>query len=46
MKNEQLLYVTLQKIGATYVSVGHRPSLDQYHQKSLTLVGEGAWELS
>lgn len=46
MKNEQLLYVTLQKIGATYVSVGHRPSLDQYHQKSLTLVGEGAWELN
>lgn len=45
VKNEQLLYRTLQKIGATYVSVGHRPTLDQYHQKAITLIGEGAWEL-
>lgn len=45
VKNEELLYTTLQKIGATYVSVGHRPTLDRYHQKALTLLGEGAWEL-
>jgi putative ATP-binding cassette transporter len=43
--NEELLYRTLQTIGATYVSVGHRPSLDGYHHQSLTLVGDGKWEL-
>lgn len=44
--DEELLYRTLQASGATYVSVGHRPSLDAYHQQSLTLLGEGRWELS
>lgn len=43
--NEALLYKTLQTIGATYVSVGHRPSLDGYHDQSLTLSGDGKWEL-
>ena len=43
--NEELLYRTLQTIGATYVSVGHRPSLDGYHHQSLTLAGDGKWEL-
>lgn len=43
--NEELLYRTLQTIGATYVSVGHRPSLDGYHQQALTLTGNGGWEL-
>ncbi len=44
--DEELLYGTLKASGATYVSVGHRPSLDAYHQQSLTLLGDGRWELS
>jgi putative ATP-binding cassette transporter len=46
LADEELLYRTLQASGATYVSVGHRPSLDAFHQQSLTLLGEGRWQLS
>lgn len=44
--NEELLYKTLRELNATFVSVGHRPTLDRYHEKALTLHGEGKWELS
>ena len=27
------------------VSVSHRPTVDQYHDKHLELLGEGAWRL-
>ncbi|MBS1991072.1 MAG: ABC transporter ATP-binding protein/permease [Cyanobacteria bacterium SZAS LIN-3] len=45
LANEELLYRTLQSIGATYVSVGHRPSLDSFHAQALNLTGDGGWEL-
>lgn len=35
-----------QQSSLTYVSVGHRPSLVNYHQKRLRLSGEGGHELS
>ena len=43
--NEERLYGLLDQLGVTYVSVGHRPSLDRYHQQALTLLGDGAWQL-
>lgn len=45
-ENEALLYRTLKTIGATYVSVGHRPTLDAYHEQTLTLAGDGTWSLA
>ena len=38
--NERLLYELLQKKGITYISVGHRPSLLEYHPKVLQLEKE------
>lgn len=43
---EQLLYKLLQQIGSTYLSVAHRVSLVPYHRMQLTLLGDGAWELT
>jgi putative ATP-binding cassette transporter len=43
VKNESMLYAYLQESGATYVSVGHRPSLLAYHDKVLELQGSGNW---
>jgi len=45
VKNEEHLYHLLQAAELTYVSVGHRPSLVQYHQYVLELAGEGHWRL-
>ncbi len=36
-KNEQLLYQQLQASGTTFLSVGHRDSLSNYHQSVLEL---------
>jgi vitamin B12/bleomycin/antimicrobial peptide transport system ATP-binding/permease protein len=35
----------LQAAEITYISVGHRPSVLQYHQQVLELTGEGRWRL-
>ncbi|MEG4327810.1 ABC transporter ATP-binding protein/permease, partial [Microcoleus sp. herbarium5] len=45
LKNEQHLYEQLQATKTTFVSVGHRMSLLQYHQQVLELVGDGSWRL-
>jgi putative ATP-binding cassette transporter len=45
VKNEEHLYHLMQAAELTYVSVGHRPSLVQYHQYVLELTGEGHWRL-
>jgi putative ATP-binding cassette transporter len=42
-KNEARLYGLLREAGTTYISVGHRPSLLQYHATSLELDGTGLW---
>lgn len=43
--NEERLYRLLQAAEITYVSVGHRPSMLQYHQYVLDLTGAGHWRL-
>jgi putative ATP-binding cassette transporter len=45
LENEQTLYQKLSHQGTTYISVGHRPSLTQYHQKLLVILEGGKWEL-
>ena len=42
-KNEGRLYGLLKEAGITYISVGHRQSLLQYHATSLELDGTGRW---
>jgi vitamin B12/bleomycin/antimicrobial peptide transport system ATP-binding/permease protein len=44
--NEKRLYHLLQESDTTIVSVGHRPSLLQYHQKVLHLRGQSQWQVS
>jgi vitamin B12/bleomycin/antimicrobial peptide transport system ATP-binding/permease protein len=43
--NERRLYQLLQGLGMSYISVGHRPSLVDYHQKVLDLGAEQGWQL-
>ncbi len=44
-QNEAALYQQLQQTKTTYVSVGHRLSLVQYHQWVLELTGDTQWRL-
>jgi vitamin B12/bleomycin/antimicrobial peptide transport system ATP-binding/permease protein len=43
--NERRLYEQLKSLGATFISVGHRPSLRDYHQIVLNLTSENGVEL-
>ena len=43
--NERRLYELLQSLDMTYISVGHRPSLVDYHQTVLDLGTENGWQL-
>merc|ERR1712176_1589101 len=45
VKDERNLYLCLQERGIGYVSVGHRPSLLQYHDLVLELLGDGQWRV-
>ncbi|MGB5771905.1 MAG: ABC transporter ATP-binding protein/permease [Crocosphaera sp.] len=45
VKNEERLYQELSHMGTTYISVGHRPTLTQYHQQLLEIFDGGEWEL-
>ena len=45
VKNEERLYQELSHMGTTYISVGHRPTLSQYHQQLLEIFDGGNWEL-
>ncbi|MEM8829564.1 MAG: ATP-binding cassette domain-containing protein [Cyanobacteria bacterium P01_G01_bin.19] len=44
--NEKLLYQQLQQQGITTISIGHRSSLLQYHDRVLQLNSDLTWELS
>lgn len=44
-ENERLLYSTLRKGRATYVSVGHKKALYKFHSHVLELRPEGNWNL-
>ncbi|XP_055989640.1 lysosomal cobalamin transporter ABCD4 [Sorex fumeus] len=43
---ESELYRVGQQLGMTFISVGHRRSLEKFHSLCLKLCGEGRWELS
>ena len=43
--NERALYSVLADMKAVYVSVGHRPSLLEYHQKVLELHPNSTWNV-
>ncbi|OPY66319.1 MAG: Vitamin B12 transport ATP-binding protein BacA [Syntrophorhabdaceae bacterium PtaU1.Bin034] len=45
VRNEALLYKYLTESSTVYVSVGHRPTLVQYHQMVLELLGGERWRL-
>uniref|UniRef100_A0A671UYC5 ATP-binding cassette, sub-family D (ALD), member 4 n=1 Tax=Sparus aurata TaxID=8175 RepID=A0A671UYC5_SPAAU len=43
---EAQLYRTCKQLGMTLVSLGHRSSLEKYHDVQLKLCGGGRWELT
>ncbi|XP_054876089.1 ATP-binding cassette sub-family D member 4 isoform X4 [Poeciliopsis prolifica] len=43
---EAQLYRTCKQLGMTLISLGHRSSLEKYHDMQLKLCGEGRWELT
>lgn len=43
--NEAHLYRQLQHTSTTLISVGHRPTILQYHQQVLELTGDGQWHV-
>uniref|UniRef100_A0A7N6B906 ATP-binding cassette, sub-family D (ALD), member 4 n=1 Tax=Anabas testudineus TaxID=64144 RepID=A0A7N6B906_ANATE len=43
---EAQLYRTCKHLGMTLISLGHRSSLEKYHDVQLKLCGEGRWELT
>jgi len=45
MDNEEALYQALADLGTTYISVGHRPTLRNYHQQCLEIQAGGKWNL-
>lgn len=45
-QNEKQLYQQLQASGMTFLSVGHRESLSDYHQSILDLTAAQTWSLS
>lgn len=45
-ETEAELYHICTHLGMTVVSVGHRSSLEKYHDSVLHLLGDGKWELS
>jgi putative ATP-binding cassette transporter len=45
LDNERRLYELISKTSTCFISVGHRPSLVQYHQYVLELTGDTQWRL-
>ena len=46
IQNEERLYQQLQAIGTTFLSVGHRPTLANYHTVVLELSQDKSWQLN
>jgi len=45
VNTERLLYSMLVEKGVSVISVGHRPTLAEYHDEVLELSGQGLWRL-
>jgi putative ATP-binding cassette transporter len=45
LNNENQLYQHLQAIGTTFLSVGHRLTLANYHQSVLELSQDKTWQI-
>ena len=45
VENEASLYDKLKAMNVTYISVGHRPTLQQYHQLVLELAEDQSWQI-
>jgi putative ATP-binding cassette transporter len=45
-QNEECLYKQLHATATTFISVGHRASLVQYHQYVLALKGDSSWQVT
>ena len=45
IETEKKLYNLLKKRDLSMISVGHRPSLKDFHQNILELSGNGNWKL-
>jgi len=45
VETETLLYKLMVRSGAAFISVGHRPSLLDYHERVLRIQGGGRWEI-
>ena len=43
--SEELLYQQLQRTSTTFISVGHRPTLKNYHQQLLEITANESWQL-
>lgn len=44
-KNEELLYTLIRTLGVSIVSVGHRSTLIKFHDRVVTLQGDGNWNI-
>ncbi len=44
-ENEEQLYKLLKALGTTFISVGHRPSLVQYHDEVVEIKPNGEWSI-
>ncbi|BES83236.1 ABC transporter ATP-binding protein/permease [Pectobacterium araliae] len=45
IETESTLYCLLAEIGVTFISVGHRPSIMDYHADALCLYPSGQWDI-
>jgi putative ATP-binding cassette transporter len=45
LANEAQLYDHLRQLGTTFISVGHRESLNEYHQTVLELAEDYTWQI-
>lgn len=46
LSNEASLYEQLQHLETTFLSVGHRSTLTNYHERTLKLAADTTWELA
>ena len=45
VRTEEILYQQLQETSITFISVGHRPNLKNYHQQLLEIIANESWKL-